>query len=1259
MAIYDTNKIKGWYTDFASSRSNYASLYQSYRSSYIVTGSDSTLNKMQKKLDVPYTKIKNAYTKIGTQWKNLYKDIVATDNALAGKGSTGAINASSVGAKVSSMPKLKSYTDSITQAGLESGAASITAGVVNGAVAAIGNINTSGTDLQNDVSQANEKSNSGATITGGIVGSVLGGALLGPVGIAIGAAAGATVANSGVISKVKNWVVNAGKKIGEFFKKAAATVATFVVSLVEGLCKLVEDVVDLVALLGTVVLSAHTGIVDGATWLASKITGDESMQTHLTKNMWEGVRTFVSKDYVGSAFDKFYDNTSVGQFMKNNAWGFDTVRSVGCEVGEIVGIVAITVLTAGAGGAALGAAGAAGSITGGTIAIGGAQVATSTAMAVGYGAIKTAEHTETNWQDENTSTFGGFAKGALQGAVDGAFFYVGAEADVAAKAAAQGVTKTAAKQILGKKMLFEAGTAVAQDGVNIGLDAAFLKDEIKLADGTVKKFNGLGDKLSYSFDKAGGVKGLITSAATGAILSGISDKADIMGAARQGAADAAGVAVKGSTATGIGADALEKLFKAKNKVASGADTVGSAIKDKMSGLGEKVSTIKSKVSNLDAVQKAKTVKDNLGQKLHNEKLNLSYKFEQFKADKQLKLADKAIGVGESIAGLKSKLDDMKSVQKVKSVASDLKAKASDKVTVVKEKITGTTSGLKEKINSLESVSKLKEAKNNIGDKLHKNGLKISNKIEQFKADKQLKIAEKVISAGESIAGIKSKLDGMSSVQKVKSVANDLKVKVSDKIDPIKNKLKSVKESITGKTSGLKDKLSTLKSKVDDKLDGVKNKVDLDGKTQNLKSEIKGKLDDISEKISLKKENGLGGVAYISSKVDDFKNKLNELKVTKENIDRQKNVLKERLSETRKKLDDNLSSEKLKQSIDKVDDSSFVIKQNIVGGAAADDTVLKQVNDVWSESKVANKVKNSAVDEARVTNSNSLLQRFMDSNNQVQSKSEIYHKNMSYGIETTDISSSRNKLLKYKDSCDVVYWAGQNRIRPNDINFNIDSASEKAFMNFRIGKEMDSPLRNSYKIYLPTEGVNSISNMDTILDYLIKNNIASDNKIRKVTATDGICLRIYDINQAADVIDFINNNDNIKVSTAPSPFAKNIGKVAVAMDGRLSYNSCATTAYSNYLKITNNPTTDGFRNYLMKIKAEADSGNFGILNILNENGIRPNASAYANHYQVLETMISAVDQNYSPNDYFKVLAQHQNKESYNQLLQTIQFYTNLR
>ena len=291
-------------------------------------------------------------------------------------------------------------------------------------------------------------------------------------------------------SKYSYEIENLFSQTGAVCNRVMATATLLVTSVKEGLVKLLEMAGDLIIIVGAVQCAIYTGAVD----LYNNATGNKS---NYTEQLWDETRAIVSVDNTKMIFDDFYDKTFVGSWIKSNAYGFDSIREVGCEVGEVIGVAALSIVTGGGG-------------------------------AVMYGAVKATEHTEENWQDPETSTFVGLAKGSIRGVMDGVMYALGAKGDVVMKKAATKAVEAGGKTVLKKagilagKMAFEVGCSFTQDFSNIFIDSAFSNNKIVDSNGNTIEFSNFKEKLNYYYNEAGGSKQLLISAGTAMILSGLS-----------------------------------------------------------------------------------------------------------------------------------------------------------------------------------------------------------------------------------------------------------------------------------------------------------------------------------------------------------------------------------------------------------------------------------------------------------------------------------------------------------------------------------------------------------------------------------------------------------------------------------------------------------------------------------------------------------------------------------------------------------------
>lgn len=222
-------------------------------------------------------------------------------------------------------------------------------------------------------------------------------------------------------NEAKPFFDKAAKNIEKAYIESAAiqtrvdsTAATAVLSVGEGIFKVGEWVVDGGAIVATACASLQTLAIDLGKYVGCKVTNQEFESE--TAKMWNNTKDFVSNDFVGGAFDKFYDNTKVGNYLKKNSYAFDNTREIGKGFGEAIGVIAISALTFGAGGAAIGGAGAAGSA--GVFGSSAAQLGV-TAGAVGFG-----KGSEKAWSD-GAGIAEGLATGAATGAWEGFQWFIG------------------------------------------------------------------------------------------------------------------------------------------------------------------------------------------------------------------------------------------------------------------------------------------------------------------------------------------------------------------------------------------------------------------------------------------------------------------------------------------------------------------------------------------------------------------------------------------------------------------------------------------------------------------------------------------------------------------------------------------------------------------------------------------------------------------------------------------------------------------
>ena len=368
-----------------------------------------------------------------------------------------------------------------------------------------------------------------------------------------------------------------GKKSASFLERTGATIFTGFASLLEGSLDFGETLVDLGDILTTGAKSIFTGSYD----VINKLLGNE---TSVTKDMWEETKARVSNKKVESIFNSFYDNTEFGQSVKNNAYLFDAVRSIGSGIAYTGGVTALSILT---GGLASGAVGAAGSVSAANLAVSG-------------GLMGLSSNTEDAWA--NGADVGkGLVRGAAGGVWEGAQWFIGGKigsqggwGDKLANKIFKGGASTG--QISATRVALDAIDSGVEGYVQPALDLIY-KDSYINDVGEKVVFSSdatLAEKYSELYDDAGGFSNVLIQAGIGA----------------------------GGSALGEGLD-LAKMLKSDGGVLDVADAVGVGTSATSLSLLDKASRLfTSKDTNLGNIETSSMVGKDIGKDISIDSLNV-------------------------------------------------------------------------------------------------------------------------------------------------------------------------------------------------------------------------------------------------------------------------------------------------------------------------------------------------------------------------------------------------------------------------------------------------------------------------------------------------------------------------------------------------------------------------------------------------------------------------------------------------------------
>ena len=130
-----------------------------------------------------------------------------------------------------------------------------------------------------------------------------------------------------------------------------------------------------------------------------------------------------------------------------------------------------------------------------------------------------------------------------------------------------------------------------------------------------------------------------------------------------------------------------------------------------------------------------------------------------------------------------------------------------------------------------------------------------------------------------------------------------------------------------------------------------------------------------------------------------------------------------------------------------------------------------------------------------------------------------------------------------------FWVVENRVGNNDRDF-------------------ISNMYNSIKIYVSVDLENIYKISELLFNFMINEGITMQCKISKGMRNDALVCRISGEEAARKVSDYVNNL-NYESKFRPNPFLLDNGKVSVAMDGKLLYNSVLAKLLEQYFDLKRN------------------------------------------------------------------------------------------
>ena len=173
------------------------------------------------------------------------------------------------------------------------------------------------------------------------------------------------------------------------------------------------------------------------------------------------------------------------------------------------------------------------------------------------------------------------------------------------------------------------------------------------------------------------------------------------------------------------------------------------------------------------------------------------------------------------------------------------------------------------------------------------------------------------------------------------------------------------------------------------------------------------------------------------------------------------------------------------------------------------------------------------------------------------KMNVNKADLSINLQTNYYNENNNKQSTFDE------WINYYKKNSN-INVFCDP-NWKYFCQFKSNQDIIN-FTNHIKIYIPLDYKHIENGAKMIFDFLAYNNIPHCSKIAKEIRFDDIVIRLINPKDADKLIQFVTNNAYIQQGLIqPNPFAIQKNGLALACDGRISYNNTITNLITYYIK----------------------------------------------------------------------------------------------
>ena len=268
-----------------------------------------------------------------------------------------------------------------------------------------------------------------------------------------------------------------------------------------------------------------------------------------------------------------------------------------------------------------------------------------------------------------------------------------------------------------------------------------------------------------------------------------------------------------------------------------------------------------------------------------------------------------------------------------------------------------------------------------------------------------------------------------------------------------------------------------------------------------------------------------------------------------------------------------------------------------------------------------------------------------------SKDTFYSALAEYGLTPNEIYKERKYIIN--DTIKNNYFRGWIDYFKNDTYLNVYYTEiQGRFLQFN----SDDRNAECYKLYVSFPEDKMYECVKIIFKFIADNKIANSSKVADCVRSDSVILRINNQKDALKVINFINNNPIIRESCkATNPFLQRSGKVGLAYDRYMSYNSTLSFMLEKYFveKRKNNTlanvSTADFRNYVLQKYNSIFSNHDSLIGFMDENYVAGEISRLSNEMfkdevlsnfkDILDLMILQLDPKSRIDDYFSKVEEY--------------------